>query len=244
MTELESAVKKSAQWSTSDTNAQDNRILTKAVAVAVLVEAVLVIFAINTHLSVPVEKVERPVMQAELVQSIETPKPLPLPPPPPPPPPKIKPKIRKIINHHVPVITPAKPQAPAPISHDAPVIPVAQTPAPTAPSVATGPAVTPIAAAKPLVHSAPVPAVSIGIACPIQTQPEMPEIAESEGITGSVTARATISHGKVVQVDIIRSNPKGIFDQAVRQAMLHYQCKSNAEGDVVADQTFRFSLSD
>lgn len=235
MTLPENPEAKSMQRSGATNTTQDSRFMNRAIGIGIALEIVLVIVALNAHAPAPTPVVERPMMTAELVKP-DTP-----PPPPPPPLPKITPQIQKIVTHH-PVATPPKPQPPTPTPQVAPVIPAAATPSPTAPAVATPGATTPVApASPPVAHNTPI---AIGIACPGQTHPEMPEIAVAENITGSVTARATISHGKVVRVDIIRSNPKGIFDQAVRDAMLQYRCQSNAEGDVVAEQTFRFDLSD
>ncbi len=205
----------------------------KAMIIGVLAEIALLIFAASMHTTAPKLASNSIVMRAELIKPAEPPKPIP-------PPPEIKHQVQKIVSHQ-PVISPPKPQPPEPAPQTAPVIPMAQTPAPMAPAVATSQAPTPVAPSKPVASSAPV---QIGVVCPVQTRPEMPEIAESENISGSVTARATIRHGKIVRVDILKSNPKGIFDQAVRQAMLHYQCESNTEDDVVAEQTFKFTRSD
>ncbi|MHB1677223.1 MAG: energy transducer TonB [Sulfuriferula sp.] len=234
MTQIQSSITAVKPRLVDNAQVQDNRTLIKAIIIGVAAELILVIFAVRTPAPAPATVTERPVMYAELVKPIEPPK------LPPPPQPKIKPKVQKIISHR-PAITPPKPQPPTPVPEQAPMIPVAQIPAPTAPSVATSQASTPVVPPKSASNNA---LVSIGIVCPVQTQPEMPEVAESEDITGSVTARATIRHGKVVRVEIIRSNPKGIFDRAVRQAMMSYQCDSNSTGDVVAEQTFKFSLSE
>jgi protein TonB len=89
----------------------------------------------------------------------------------------------------------------------------------------------------------PRPAVvSIGVACASQVQPAMPAKALREGITGSVKARATIKGGKVVAVEILSSQPRGVFDSAVRNAMMQYGCSAAGEEELKADQTFDFKL--
>ena len=79
------------------------------------------------------------------------------------------------------------------------------------------------------------------LACPVQISPEMPAKALAMGIQGRVTARATIQSGKVINVEIIKSNPPGVFDAAVKTAMMRYQCENNSNDIVVAEQTFNFS---
>ena len=69
-------------------------------------------------------------------------------------------------------------------------------------------------------------------------QPTMPRKALQSGTGGTVVARATIRGGKVVEVEILKSNPRGLFDAAVKEAMLQYGCS----GDHVADQEFVFKL--
>jgi len=68
--------------------------------------------------------------------------------------------------------------------------------------------------------------------------PEMPRKALQSGTGGTVVARATIRGGKVVEVEILRANPRSLFDAAVREAMLQYTCS----GDHVADQEFVFKV--
>jgi protein TonB len=75
-------------------------------------------------------------------------------------------------------------------------------------------------------------------------QPTMPRKALMEGTSGSVTARATIKGGKVIAVEIVSSNPRGLFDAAVRAAMMQYGCTSHGEDEVKANQTFDFKVGD
>ncbi len=70
----------------------------------------------------------------------------------------------------------------------------------------------------------------------------MPRRASQEGLSGTVTARATVRSGRVVAVEILSAKPRGVFEMAVKQAMMQYQCDPNAPGDVLADQVFEFKL--
>ena len=79
------------------------------------------------------------------------------------------------------------------------------------------------------------------MACSTQIKPITPTRALREGINGSVRARATIRGGKVVAVEILSSQPKGVFDSAVRNAMLQYVCQTG-EDEVAAEQAFDFKL--
>ena len=69
----------------------------------------------------------------------------------------------------------------------------------------------------------------------------MPAKALREGLTGTVKARATIKGGKVVGVEILSSQPRGVFDAAVRTAMMQYGCQSGDE-EIKAEQIFDFKL--
>jgi HK97 family phage portal protein len=80
--------------------------------------------------------------------------------------------------------------------------------------------------------------VSIGAICTSMPPPEMPVKALRAGTGGTVVARATIKGGKVVEVEILRANPRRLFDDAVREAMLQYTCN----GDHIADQEFVFKV--
>jgi protein TonB len=84
--------------------------------------------------------------------------------------------------------------------------------------------------------------VSIKLACPTQVQPVMPRKAVQEGISGSVTAKVTIRGGKVVNVEIIKAQPRGVYESAVRSAMMQYQCNASGDQDVIAIQEFEFKL--
>jgi len=47
----------------------------------------------------------------------------------------------------------------------------------------------------------------------------------------------------VINVEIIKSAPRGVFDEAVRTAVLQYGCQDNGDQVVVATQTFEFAAA-
>ncbi len=61
---------------------------------------------------------------------------------------------------------------------------------------------------------------------------------------GSVRARATIRGGKVINVEILSSSPRGLFDSAVRNAMMQYGCQNNGDQETQADQEFVFKITE
>jgi protein TonB len=63
-----------------------------------------------------------------------------------------------------------------------------------------------------------------------------------ENITGVVRAQATIKAGKVIAVEILSSPARGVFDAAVRNAMLQYGCSGAGDEEVKAIQEFVFKL--
>jgi protein TonB len=128
------------------------------------------------------------------------------------------------------------------------------TPPPAQPTItttATPPPQGPVTIAPQVpVATAPAPAparpsvMAIGVACQSMVQPTMPRKALAEGISGTVTAQATIRGGKVVAVDIVSSNPRGVFDSAVRNAMMQYGCQTTGTEEIKASQTFDFKVGD
>lgn len=210
---------------------------------------VAVVYALVTGLATKVVDVVRAPVETKVVEEIKKPPPPPLeivlPPPPKlqaPPPPFIPPPEVRIATPPVPqpTITATIPTpAPAPVDiTPLPPVPVA----PPAPAIPPAPVAPPAPPAPP--PAAPVPrpsALSIGVACTTQVQPIMPRRALREGISGSVRARATIKGGKVVAVEILSSQPRGVFDSAVRNAMLQYVCQTG-EDEVAAEQAFDFKL--
>ena len=74
--------------------------------------------------------------------------------------------------------------------------------------------------------------------------PAMPVKAQRESISGVVRARATIKGGKVIAVEILSSPARGVFDAAVRNAMMQYGCSGAGDEEVKAEQEFVFKLVD
>lgn len=163
-------------------------------------------------------------LQALLIQDVVIP---------PPPPPAAPPKAP---------VNPAKPPPFVPEPEVAPSnagLPIESAPKP--PTEVPAPAPQPVVAAP---APAPVSApeshkVDMAIACPIQVAPQMPRRALFDGIQGVVVAQARIEGGVVKEV-VVTSGPR-IFHDAVRTAMLQYQC-SKVSGEILASQSFHFKL--
>ena len=189
-----------------------------------------IVYALVTGLAKKVVDVVRAPIETKVIEEIKKPPPPPeivLPPPPKleaPPPPYIPPP-------EVQIAAPPPPQ---------PTISVAPSPVPPPPTV-MAPTPPPVVAAPPA-PPPPRPAVlSIGVACATQVAPLMPARATRDNITGTVKARATIRGGKVVAVEILSSQPRGVFDAAVRNAMMQYGCQAGDE-EIKAEQTFEFKV--
>ena len=194
---------------------------------------VLLVYALVNGLAKKIVDVVKAPIETKVTEEIKKPPPPPeiiLPPPPKleaPPPPYIPPP-------EVQISAPPPPQ---------PTITAAPAPTPPAPTLMTPPAPTVVAAPPAPPAPAPKPAVvAIGVACPTMVQPAMPPKAVREGLSGSVRARATIKGGKVVAVEILSSQPRGVFDNAVRSAMMQYGCSAAGDDEIKADQTFDFKL--
>jgi periplasmic protein TonB len=190
---------------------------------------VFVVYALVTGLAKKVVEVVRAPIETKVIEEIKKPPPPPevvLPPPTrleAPPPPFIPPPEVQIATPPPPAptitaVTPTPPPAPVVIAPAPP--PVVAAPAPPPPRPAT---------------------MSIGVACATQVQPQMPVKALRDGLTGSVRARATIKGGKIVAVEILSSSPRGVFDAAVRTAMMQYGCQTTEE-EIKAEQVFDFKL--
>ena len=199
-----------------------------AVGFGVVVAVHLVLgYAIVSGLAQKMVKLVSEPIEARLIDEIKSP-------PPPPEPPKPV-QIKQ-------ATTPPPTQAYVP-----PPEVVVAAPAPPAPTItATTAVVPPPQDFKPAPPPAPAPApvkaepISIAVACPTQVAPVLPRRATQEGITGQVRAQATIRGGKVVDVQILSSKPRGLFDSAVRAAMLQYGCQTTGADEIVAVQTFDF----
>ena len=187
----------------------------------------IVVYALVTGLAKKVVEVVRAPIETKVIEEIKK-----LPPPPEivlPPPPKLDaPPPPFIPPPEVQIAAPPPPQ---------PVI-TATTPTPPAAPFNITPASPEVTATAPRAVL-----LAIGVACSSQVQPVMPVKATREGINGSVRARATIRGGKVVAVDILSSSPRGVFDAAVRTAMLQYVCQAGDE-EIKAEQTFDFKIAE
>ncbi len=190
---------------------------------------VFIVYALVTGLAKKVVDVVRAPIETKVIEEIKKPPPpeVVLPPPPKleaPPPPYIPPPEVQIAN-------PPPPQ---------PTISVAPSPVPPPPTVMT-PTPPPAVVAPPAPPAQPS-VMAIGVVCPTMVPPKTPIKAAREGITGTVRAQATIKGGKVVAVDIISATPRGVYESAVRTAMMQYGCNTTGDGEVKAVQDFDFKL--
>lgn len=207
------------------------------IGLVVLVHA-LVVWALVAGMARRVVEVVRSPVETRLIEEPRKPPPPPpeivLPPPPkmeaPPPPFIPPPEVRIATPPPAPTIVATTPIAPSAPELIAPVAPPAP-PAPTPPPVPVAPPPRPALA-------------SIGVVCPTMVAPTMPMRALREGISGSVRARATIQGGKVIHVEIVSARPPGVFEAAVRTAMLQYTCLSSGTGEVQAEQSFDFKIGE
>lgn len=90
--------------------------------------------------------------------------------------------------------------------------------------------------------AAPGPAPSMQDLCPHTVKAVPPARATQAGLGGMVLARATIQGGKVRRVEILKSEPGGLYDAAVRAAMAQYVCRDQGGLEVLAEQLFEFKV--
>lgn len=198
-------------------------------AVVVLLHAV-VLYALVSGLAKRVVDVVRAPIETKVIEEVNAP---------PPPPEVVVPPPPKLEAPPPPFVPPPEVQISAP----APVQPTITASTPTPPAVveiAPTPAPEPAAPAPP-----PRPVIAaIGVACQKTVAPVMPARAVEEGINGAVKARITIRNSKVVAVDIVSAKPRGVFDAAVRAAMMKYSCQTEGDQVVIAEQDFQFKLEE
>jgi protein TonB len=154
---------------------------------------------------------------------------------------------------------PAPLQAPAAASHPAePSVATLLAAAPRPASVLASQSAATAPAAAPMLPSAgtanerpaaPIPQAAAPISgnalkdlCPHTVKAVPPARAARSGQGGMVLARATIKGGKVRRVEILKSDPDGLYDAAVRAAMAQYVCRDQGEVEVLAEQLFEFKL--
>ena len=194
---------------------------------------VLVVWALLSGLGQNVVQIIKKPLNATIIEEVKLPPP---PPPPPPPPKKIvePPKVPPPIDTYVP-----PPDIPPPVTQTAPPI-TAVTPAPPPPE--------PYVIQPPPVVAAPAPpkpAVRRGIVRVSGDDPSYPREAIRAGVQkGRVVARLSIDeNGKVTEVNIVSSEPRGIFDKVVRTALEGW--KFRAEGEkYVGEVEINFTLKD
>ena len=167
---------------------------------------------------------------------------------PPPPPEIIVPPPPKLEAPPPPFIPPPEIQITAP-PPPAPTITATTPTPPPAPVVIapTPPAPAPVVVAPPAPPAPPAPrptSVAIGVVCPTMVRPVMPARATRDGTGGAVRARATIRGNKVVNVEILSSQPRGLFDAAVKAAMAQYVCETGGDQEVTAEQQFDFKVAE
>lgn len=190
---------------------------------AVVLFHVIVVYALVSGLAKKVVDVVRAPIETKVIEEIkETPPPPEVVPPPPlleaPPPPFIPPPEITVsapppVQPVIVATTPTPPPAPVPFTPEPP--PVVAPPVPPAPAV-----------------------VQLGVACPTRAVPVLS--ARQEGVAGSVRARITIKGGRVSNVDILSSTPRGVFDGVVRAALMKYGCVDTGGAEQIATQTFDF----
>ena len=192
---------------------------------------VLVIWALISGLGQNVIQIIKKPLNATIIEEVK----LPPPPPPPPPPKKIvePPKVPPPIDTYVP-----PPDVPPPVTQSAPVITqVAPTPPPEQYVIQPPPVVAPPAPPK--------PAVRRGIVRVSGDDPSYPREAIRAGVSkGRVVARLSIDEqGKVTDVNIVTSEPRGVFDKVVRAALEGWKFKAEGE-KYVGEVEINFTLKD
>ena len=182
-------------------------------------------------------------LEAVLIQEVVIPPPLP--PTPPPPPQKVEPpKELPKVQAPPPFVPP--PDVAPPVVSTAQVIAASPTPPPapvviTPPPPPAPPAPAPAAAAPAPVAVGPKRA-SIGVACPTQVEPLMPDKAYRLNAEGVVKAQFLVKDGSVQVTTITLSGPTVFYD-SVRTALKQYKCLVDGS-EVLTSQEFTFKWRD
>jgi TonB family protein len=151
-------------------------------------------------------------------------------------------------------LAPAAPVVPAPSPAIPAAVPAVPAPGPVqvtapAPSSASPPAPPAVPAPGPVALAAPAPIAAVpqtsarSALQPVSREtPAFPREAIAAGVTsGNVRARVTVApNGKVTGVDIVDSQPRRVFDRAVRSALEQWRFESGAETRTT-DIEFAFS---
>jgi protein TonB len=201
------------------------------ISVVILIH-VLVIWALLSGLGKNVVQIIKKPLNATIIEEVK----LPPPPPPPPPPPKRivePPKVPPPIDTYVP-----PPDIPPPVTQAAPPI-TAVTPGAAAAGIQDR------GAAAAVVQAPPKPAIRRGISKIAGDDPSYPREAIRAGVQkGRVVARLSIDEsGKVTEVNIVSSEPRGVFDKVVRAALETWKFKAEGE-KYVGEVEINFSLKD
>lgn len=192
------------------------------IAVVIALHAAL-IYALVTGLGKKIVDVIKQPIETKVIEEIK---------PPPPPPERLLPPPPKLEAPPPPFIPPPEVQ----IATPPPVQNVISA------TTSTPPAQTDIRpVAPPAIASPPAPPKAaprtMGRVCPTQVQPEIPRKAIREGRSGSVTVKAMVKGGKIVDIEIVRSDPPRVFDDAVREALMQYHCVE--DGPVTQEFVFK-----
>ena len=191
----------------------------------VLVHA-LVIWALVAGLGRTMIEVIKKPLNATIIEEIKAP-------PPPPPPPKkiIEPPKTQPLQTYVP-----PPDVPPPVTQTAPTISAVTATPPLEPAVIAPPA--PVA-------PPPKPAVRRGIQKIAGDNPSYPREAIKKGVAkGLVVARLQIDEkGNVLEVNIVQSEPPGVFDRVVRDALKDWKFRGEGE-KYVGEVEINFTLKD
>lgn len=168
-----------------------------------------------------------------------------------PPAPPHHPRRADALQHSTPATPPPAPRArprALPVAASAAAVsaplPRADRASAPGPARAPAPAPAPTTPTPPsMARGAEMPASappSVGLLCPQQRRPRIPDLAIEQGIGGTVLARAVVQHGRVRSVTIV-SGPS-VFRAAVRRAMLDYRCSDQGTRAVTVTQEFRFDI--
>ena len=193
---------------------------------------VLVLWALISGLGKNVIQIIKKPLNATIIEEIKLP-----PPPPPPPPPKKIVETPKAPPPPIDTYVPPPDVAP-PVTSNAPTI-TAVTPAPPPQEYKIE------APPPPVVQAPPKPAIRRGISKIAGDEPSYPREAIRAGVQkGRVVARLSIDEkGNVTDVNIVVSEPRGVFDKVVRAALEGWKFRAENE-KYVGEVEVNFSLKD
>lgn len=229
----DAARRRGALWATKEAAGSYTLSMPKAILLGVLIEASLIYGVMSVDFDAITKQKAEKIMKVEMTKAPEPKQIEEEKPPEPEPKPEPKPEVRKEV--------PKKPQPDsAPIAMDAPGpgpgtgVSIPTKVAPTAPPVAAPPVRTP----------PPQPAVRKGVVPLYKVEPDYPRHAKRDGIEGHVIAHLTIEpDGHVSKVVIVKADPEGVFDKAVKAALLEWRFPPG-EVQYVAEAPLTFKLTE